>query len=101
MKTSINAKELKRLQRVAAKLEALEAGGVGNWEWYDESMKDYRATIEREENLEGLLDELCEVLFSSAYEPSERGAGFTCTEAAKADAIKLLDDRVVKLKGDQ
>jgi len=72
VKTEVNARELKRLQMAVAKLEASEAGGVDNWEWYDESLKGYRATIEREENLEDLLDELCEVLFSSAYEPLAR-----------------------------
>lgn len=98
MKINIEEAELKKLQRAAAKLDALEAGGVDNWEWFGESLKEYRATIEREENLEDFLDELCTVLFEGAYEPSERGAGFTCADSAKAKAFKLLDSRIATLK---
>jgi len=29
------------LVRQSAMLRALEAGGVDNWEWYSESLKDY------------------------------------------------------------
>jgi hypothetical protein len=101
VKTAIDSKELKRLQIAAAKLAALDAGDVDNWEWYDESLKDFRATIQREEDLESLLDELCVILFTSAYEPSDRGTGFACTETAKADALKLLHERIAKLKDDQ
>jgi hypothetical protein len=97
MKTAIDSTELKQLQNAAAKLAALEAGGVDNWEWYGESLKEYRATIEREENLDELLDELCEILFTGAYEPSERGAGFTCTDSSKANAFALLDKRIAAL----
>lgn len=39
----------KEIERKLAKLAALEAGGVDNWEWYDEALKEYRATIERDE----------------------------------------------------
>jgi hypothetical protein len=33
--------ELDRMKYRDAKLSALEAGGVDNWEWYDESLKDF------------------------------------------------------------
>jgi hypothetical protein len=35
----IHKHELDALKKKAEKLAALEAGGVDNWEWYDESMK--------------------------------------------------------------
>lgn len=38
MKTSIDLKRLKELEKAEQKLLALEAGGVDNWEWYDEAM---------------------------------------------------------------
>lgn len=101
MKTTIDSDTLKKLQNAAAKLEALEAGGVDNWEWYDEALKDYRATIEREENIRELLNELCEILFTSAYEPSGRGAGFTCTDEALEDAAKLMMERIESLSTQQ
>lgn len=36
----ISEKRLKELERAAAKLQALENGGVDNWEWYSESLKE-------------------------------------------------------------
>lgn len=40
-KTIITQEQLNHLEDRDAKLEALEAGGVDNWEWYGESLKDY------------------------------------------------------------
>lgn len=37
----INVKELKELLEAEAKLNALECGGVDNWEFYGESFSDY------------------------------------------------------------
>jgi hypothetical protein len=37
---AITVLEHKRLLRCRAILRALEAGGVDNWEWYGESLKD-------------------------------------------------------------
>ena len=48
MNIQITQKELKDLQRAKAKLDALEAGGVDNWEWYSESHKDFRKETELE-----------------------------------------------------
>ncbi len=38
----IDKKELQRLNRRDFELDCLEAGGIDNWEWYDESLKDFR-----------------------------------------------------------
>ncbi|QDP66007.1 MAG: hypothetical protein GOVbin631_68 [Prokaryotic dsDNA virus sp.] len=42
METKISAKRLKELERIEAKLAALEAGGVDNWEGYDISLEPFR-----------------------------------------------------------
>lgn len=34
-------KEVKRLRQRDDMLSGLEAGGVDNWDWYSESLKDY------------------------------------------------------------
>lgn len=44
----ISKTELQRLNRRDSLLEGLEAGGVDNWEWYDESLKDYRERYPQE-----------------------------------------------------
>lgn len=37
----VNREELIRLRKVAFKMECLEGGGVGDWEWYGVSLKKY------------------------------------------------------------
>lgn len=38
----ISAQELQRLNKADFKLGCLEAGGVDNWEWYSDSLDDFR-----------------------------------------------------------
>lgn len=37
--------EYHRLKRASAMLSALEAGGVDNWEWHSEAIRDYAQRI--------------------------------------------------------
>jgi hypothetical protein len=39
---NINKDELGDLRKDSFKLQCLDAGGVDNWEWYDESLKEFR-----------------------------------------------------------
>ena len=54
----ITEQELRRL----SKLDALEAGGVDNWEWYDKSLKEWYAENEKIELAENFVNELCEIV---------------------------------------
>lgn len=38
---TISKKEYESLKEDAYKLQCLESGGVDNWDWYHESLKDY------------------------------------------------------------
>ncbi len=38
---TISKKEYERLVEDSKVLDALHAGGVDNWEWYDESLEQY------------------------------------------------------------
>lgn len=42
----ISKRDFDKLNRDSRKLAALEAGGVDNWEWYGESLKDFVAEDE-------------------------------------------------------
>lgn len=53
---TIGVAEHQKMQRDLAKLYALEAGGVDGWEWYDESLKEWR----RENAYQEMIDELCD-----------------------------------------
>ena len=100
-KMNISEKRLKELERTEAKMNALEAGGVDSWEWYGESLKEYRAENELEEKREELLDEL-EVIFGQcAYEPSERGAGVAFTDDCRIEAMETIAKFNVIFKDDE
>jgi hypothetical protein len=86
----ITNQKFKELQRAKEKLDALEVGGVENWEWYGESLKDWHAENELEENREILLEELSGIFGECAYEPSERGAGIAFRDEAYDEAMRLL-----------
>ena len=93
-----DTKRMKELLRAEAKLNALEAGGVDNWEWYGESLKDWFAENELDERLEALIDEL-EIAFGEcAYEPSERGAGVAFNDDAGKEVMRILVDLKVTFK---
>lgn len=39
--TEISAERLAELEDKEEKLDALEAGGVDNWDWYGDSLEEY------------------------------------------------------------
>lgn len=57
----ISEKRLKELERSAAKLQALENGGVDNWEWYSESLKEWHKENELDELVESYTDSILEL----------------------------------------
>ena len=97
-KMSITAKRLKELERAEAMLQALEAGGVDDWDNYDDSLVEYRAAYELEEKRELLLDKLELVFGMCAFEPSERGAGIAFTDDVQSQAMSILKEMDVYFK---
>lgn len=71
---------LRELERAERKLRALEAGGVDNWEFYDESLKDFNREDDIDARIDSSLTYIEEVYFTGVYEPSEQGAGFSISE---------------------
>lgn len=49
---TIPEEEYLELKDSHEQLMALECGGVDNWEWYDESLSEYRAKKRQEEEQE-------------------------------------------------
>ena len=87
----------KEQQRRLAKLSALEAGGVDNWEFYDDALTEFKDTVEKEEKLEQLMEDIEVVLAQGAYEPSERGAGYSFTKESLEEAFEILKKGIEKL----
>ena len=91
---SIDEKELARLKDIEAQWQALEAGGVDNWEFYDDAMAPYWKMKEVEEAYEDLAQDILEVVGEYAYEPSERGAGFAVYPHGVDTLLELLKKKV-------
>lgn len=75
---TINKSELAKMQRQIAKLNALEAGGVDNWEWYGESLDEWNKENELDELYENAVHELHDRLVDAEVdEPAGRGCGYS------------------------
>ena len=76
-KMQITEAEYHKMQRQIAKLDALESGGVDNWDWYGESLKEWRAENEVDELFDTAIGELNDIIAESEVEePAGRGAGY-------------------------
>lgn len=100
---TISNKRLKELERAERKLQALEAGGVDNWEWYGESLSEFH----KEEGIEELIDDFIldvqeHVLVDgiNVEYPSVREAGFstTLTDAGEEILRSLLKKYLEDIK---
>ena len=61
-KVELTKAEYDKMQRDLAKLYALEAGGVDNWEWYDESLNGWRKENAYDEMIDKLTDDFTETV---------------------------------------
>jgi len=94
----ISKVRLEQLELAESKLNALEAGGVDNWEFYGDSLTEWNAENELKESLNDLIQELSQVFGECAYEPSERGAGIAFDDDAYSEAMKLLIAKKVRFE---
>ena len=98
----INVKRLKQLERAASKLSALEAGGVDNWEWYGESLKEWNRENQLEEILEDVIQNTHDIMVDGVdYDfPAGREAGISLRlneegeSAIKRIFLKLVEEYV-------
>mgnify|MGYP005819456887 CR=1 FL=1 len=86
----ISKKRLRELEISEEKLNALEAGGVDNWSGYEMSLEEFNNKHVLDSNLDSAMEDLESALLDGAYEPSERGAGFNCTEDGREEAKNLI-----------
>lgn len=91
-KITISEDEYEQLQEAKMMLDALKAGGVDNWEWYDESLKELLEAKEKREKLNEVIEEIFEELCSSyIIEPAGRGAGFGMNDGAHKAVARILE----------
>ncbi len=97
MNIPINPEYLKELEQSARKLAALESAGVDNWDGYDFALEEIRKEEALKERMEVIFNDICTELAEGAYEPSERGAGFTFdTDSMKMALNIMLDNLTLK-----
>ena len=97
MTIEITKERLEQLEDAARKLNALEVGGVDNWEFYDEAMTQYLKDVEEKEQIQRLLSNIQEALCEGILEPSERGAGFGFTDLSSENALQVLKNGIEEI----
>lgn len=89
----ITKQQLRRLE----KLDALEAGGVDNWEFYDEALTEYKNTVEKEQKVEKFMENIFEILSGQIEEPAGRGCGYGIREEGQKEAIDFAMKQIKEL----
>lgn len=88
----------KEIQRRLALLDALEAGGVENWEGYDFSTEEYRKTIGREETADDIACEIAEAVCGEIDQPAGYGCGYGITDRGFSLIVDIILKRCGELK---
>ena len=73
MKVQIDSEALKNLERKADKLEALENGGVNNWDGYECALKEYHKQEKRDQLIVDACDDLAQAFGWAPRELPEEG----------------------------
>lgn len=94
----ITKSRLKELEKLEAKMIALEGAGVDNWEGYGIAMEKIEEQEEIDSKIDQAVTKALEVLQESAFEPSERGAGFAATEEAQEEVYDILTKVINELR---
>jgi hypothetical protein len=98
MKTEIDLDRLEELEKIEAKMCALEAHGVDNWEGYDLALEEIRAEERLDEDRNACIQEIAECLAEGSYEPAGRGAGIGFSPSSINQARKILGTFIFELK---
>ena len=79
----------KEIQRKLDKLEALEAGGVNNWEFYNYALKEWNDANHKDKCIDQAIENINDLLtYAEVEEPAGHGAGYS---------INLDEDVLVKI----
>ena len=102
----ITKRYLKNLERAQAKLQALEAGGVDNWEWYGESLKEFHKEEQTEELIENYVDSILTICSEEGdvEYPAGREYGHNIllgdAEEAVISLLRKFLQEAIELKGE-
>lgn len=92
----ISKSQYDKMQRQIAKLEALERGGVDNWEFYGDALNEWNKENEIDELVQSAIDEMNEILADADVDyPAGREAGCRIVfdeDKAKRIFLKIFDE---------
>jgi hypothetical protein len=97
----ISQTKLDEMNRQIAKLDALESGGVDNWEWYGESLREWFAENELDEAIDTALEGINDVLTEADVDyPAGHDAGHSITfdDAAMKKVLATLIAEAVDIE---
>jgi hypothetical protein len=91
----------KEVQRKLAKLEALEAGGVDSWDFYEESLKKWMEENANQETAESIVDEMLDVVHDHIEQPAGPGCGYGIKSKGYEAAVAILLKRQKEFRSEQ
>jgi len=98
----MDSKRIKELLKAERKLQALEANGVDNWEYYGEAMSPIAMEEDQEEVKEDAVQHLHDLLVDGVDidQPAGTGCGYsvTLTESGEEAFLTLLTEFYQKMK---
>lgn len=92
----IDRKRLKELELAEMKLNALEVGGVDNWEFYGDALDEFNKSLEKIERVEKIVNELCEIICENIEQPAGSGCGYGVTKEGIEIMSDLLEREILK-----
>jgi hypothetical protein len=90
----ISQKRFDELLDKELKLNALECGGVDNWEFYDISLEGYWEEKNRQEKIAIFSDTICEIMSEYGDEPAGHGAGYGLKAEGQEQVIQAITNFV-------
>ena len=93
----ITQERYRELEKAELKLDALEAGGVDNWEGIDFALGEYRRSIEIDEIINDACTEVAEAVCKEVEEPAGSGCGFGIRQEGIDQMILIIRNTVKKV----
>ena len=94
----ISSERLAELERIEAKMTALEAGGVDNWEGYSVSLESWHAEAELEELISEYTTLIVNIALNNSLDFNLNSADTTSSDGGKASIAASLREYAGKVK---
>lgn len=95
---TVKKSEYDKMQRELSKLHALEAGGVDNWDNYDDALAEWFKENEVDELLDNIIADMNDVLVDAEVDqPAGQGCGYSI-RFDEATMRKILLERLKEYK---